>query len=70
VRFLRDAVITLAVLALVVWLISVARVRSAGLSADAQPGRIEQVVARNLVRLSIPAAAKRAENPFRDDPEA
>jgi mono/diheme cytochrome c family protein len=70
VRFLRDAVITLAVLALVVWLVAVARVRSGGLSADAQPGRIEQVVARNLVRLSIPAAAKRTENPFRDDPEA
>ena len=69
-RFLRDAVITLAVLGLVAWLIGVARVRSGGLSADAQPGRIEQVVARNLVRLSIPAAAKRAENPFRDDPEA
>ena len=69
-RFLRDAVITLAVLALVVWLIAVARVRSGGMSADAQPGRIEQMVARNLVRLSIPAAARRAENPFRDDPEA
>jgi mono/diheme cytochrome c family protein len=69
VRFLRDAVITVAVLALVVWLIAVARVRSGALSADAQPGRIEQVVARNLVRLSIPAAAKRAENPFRTDPD-
>lgn len=69
-RFFRDAVITLATLALVVWLIAVARVRSGGLSADGQPGRIEQVVARNLVRLSIPASAKRMENPFRTDPEA
>jgi mono/diheme cytochrome c family protein len=69
-RFLRDAVVTVFVVALVVWLFAYARVRSGGLSADAQPGRMEQVVARNLVRLSIPATAKRDENPFRNDPEA
>jgi mono/diheme cytochrome c family protein len=70
VRFLRDAVITLVAVAFVVFLIGGARVRSGGLSADAQPGRIEKVVARNLVRLAIPAAAKRVENPFGNDPEA
>lgn len=69
-QFIRDALITVVVLALIVWLIALARVRSGGLSADAQPGRLEQVVARNLVRLSIPATAKRQKNPFGNDPAA
>ena len=69
-RFIRDAVVTLVGLVIVVWLIGSARVRSGGLASDAQPGRLEQVVARNLVRLSIPAKAKRENNPFRNNPEA
>jgi mono/diheme cytochrome c family protein len=70
VRFLRDAVVTLVVLVLVVWLIVYARVRNGGLSCDAQPGRVEQLIAGNLVRLSIPATARDEENPFQHDPEA
>lgn len=69
-RFLRDAIVTVVVIAIVIFLIASARVRNGGLSADAQPGRVEQVVARNLVRLSIPANAKREHNPFQSNPEA
>lgn len=69
-RFIRDAIITLAILALVVFPVAYLAVRTGGLSADAQPGRVERFVARNLVRLSIPASAAREENPFRNDAEA
>jgi mono/diheme cytochrome c family protein len=70
VRFIRDAIITIAILALVIFPIAYLTVRTGGFSADAQPGRIEEFVARNLVRLSIPSSAAREENPFRGEPQA
>jgi len=45
-------------------------VRQVGLSADRRPSRVETVIARNLVRLSIPAAQAAAVNPLQHDPGA
>jgi mono/diheme cytochrome c family protein len=69
-RFLRDAIITIIVLALVIWIAAYARIRTGGLSADAQPGAIERGVATRLVRLSIPADADDQRNPFVGDSNA
>jgi mono/diheme cytochrome c family protein len=41
-----------------------------GLAANRPPGRIETVVARRIVRLSIPAAHRSALNPYADNGEA
>lgn len=66
-RFVRDALITAAILAVIVWLVAYSRVRAGGLSADAEPGTVERAVASRLERLSIPAEAKHQENPFQAD---
>ena len=66
-RFVRDAVITLLIVFLVVVAVGYARVKSGGLSAEAQPSRLESSVARRLVRLSIPAEAKNRKNPVGED---
>jgi mono/diheme cytochrome c family protein len=66
-RFLRDAAITILVLALVFGVLTYARIRAGGLSADAEPGALEKGVATRLVRLSIPPDAERATNPFAGD---
>jgi plastocyanin len=50
--------------------IPVAIVAVRGLSADTPPGRIETAVARRLVWLSIPLAARRATSPLADQPAA
>jgi mono/diheme cytochrome c family protein len=41
-----------------------------GLAADRPPGRIETAVARRIVRLSIPAAHRAAQNPYAADGNA
>ena len=69
-RFLRDAVITVVVLLVVVWLIAYSRIRAGGLSADAEPGAVERTIALRLVRLSIPTDAQQQRNPFGTDPAA
>ena len=66
-RFVRDALITVALLVVLVWLVAYPRVRAGGLAADAQPGKLEQAIATRLARLSIPADARRQESPFRAD---
>ena len=66
-RFVRDAIITLVLVALVAGGILYMQVRRGGLSADAQPGAVERALATRLVRLSIPGDAERQQNPFRDD---
>ena len=63
-RFLRDAVITILLLAIVAVTAAVVIVRRGGLSASAEPGRLERSVAGRLVRLAIPADADRLQNPF------
>jgi mono/diheme cytochrome c family protein len=63
-RFLRDAMITVLVLALTVVVVAVVVVRRGGLTADQEPGRLERTVASRLIRLSIPADAERQKNPF------
>jgi mono/diheme cytochrome c family protein len=68
-RFIRDAVITVVVLALVVGVLAYSRIRAGGLSADAEPGAIERSVATRLLRLSISPDAERATNPFAGDPD-
>lgn len=69
-RFLRDAIITLALVTLVGGGILYMRIRDGGLSADAEPAALERAIATRLVRLSIPADAERQQNPFRDDANA
>lgn len=66
-RFVRDAIITMVLVALVIGGILYMQIRRGGLSADAQPGPVERAVARRLVGLSIPADAERQQNPFRND---
>jgi plastocyanin len=51
-------------------LIALVIVRDSGLAADRRPGRLEEIVARQLVRLSIPAAQYSARSPLADDAEA
>jgi len=48
----------------------VAFVRHRGLTADRSPGALETVLARRLVRLSIPASAASAHSPLAADPDA
>jgi cytochrome c553 len=69
-RFLRDAIITIALLITIGAIGVVALARNAALTANDEPGRLERSVAGQLVRLSIPATAERQQNPFRDDPNA
>jgi mono/diheme cytochrome c family protein len=69
-RFLRDALITIVVLLVVVWVVAYAAVASGGLSAEDQPGALERTLARRLVRLSIPADASRQTNPAAANPTA
>ena len=66
-RFLKDAVITCVLLAVIATGIAFVMVRRGGLGADAQPGRMERAVARQLVRLSIPAEAEKQQNPLASD---
>src|SRR5262245_50706423 len=69
-RFLRDAIITIALLVTIGAIGALAVVRNAGLTADNEPSRIERSVAGQLVRLSIPAAAERQANPVGADTSA
>src|SRR5262245_42404558 len=66
-QFLRDALITIAILLVIVWLVAYSQVRAGGLSADVDPGNIERAVASRLVRLSIPSDVKQQNNPFGTD---
>jgi mono/diheme cytochrome c family protein len=63
-RFLRHAVITILLLAIAAVTAAVVVVRRGGLTASAEPGRLERSVASRLVRLSIPAEADRQQSPF------
>src|SRR4029079_15477914 len=59
----RAMFIVLGVLALVAVLAALAVLRT-GLAADRTPGRVETLVARNLVRFSIPAGEASRRNPL------
>jgi mono/diheme cytochrome c family protein len=63
-RFLRDAVITVLLLAIVAAGAAFLVVRRGGLAASADPSRLERSVAARLVRLAIPADADRQQNPL------
>ena len=63
-RFLRDAVITILLLAIAAVTAAVVVVRGGGLSAGTEPGRLERSVAARLVRLAIPADADRQQSPL------
>jgi mono/diheme cytochrome c family protein len=69
-RFLRDALITMVLLAIAAAIVTVLVVRRGGLAASDEPGRLERVVAARLVRLSIPADAEGQQNPFAADANA
>jgi mono/diheme cytochrome c family protein len=66
-RFLRDALITVVLIVVAVVVMAYVQLRAGGLSADAEPGRLEQKVAARLLRLSISSEAERQQNPFRED---
>jgi cytochrome c len=61
--FVRDAFITVLVIIVVIVAVGYAKVKDGGLSAEAEPTRIESSVARRLVRLSIPSDVKNMKNP-------
>ena len=63
-RFLRDALITILLLAIVAVTAAFVIVRRGGLAASAEPGRLERSVAGRLVRLAIPADADRQQSPL------
>jgi mono/diheme cytochrome c family protein len=63
-RFLRDAVITILLLAIVAVTAAFVVARRGGLAASAEPGRLERAVAGRLVRLAIPADADRQQSPL------
>lgn len=65
----RGLVLALAVV-IVLAAIPLAVVAVRGLSADQPPGAVETAIARRLVWLSIPIAARRAANPLPDPAEA
>jgi mono/diheme cytochrome c family protein len=69
-RFLRDAVLTIVLLAIIAAIVVVAAVRRGGLDASKAPGRLEHSIADQLVRLSIPAGAEQHSNPFHDNADA
>jgi len=66
-RFIRDALITIAVLLAIVAVVLYTQVRAGGLAADAEPGHTERLIATRLVRLAIPADAKQQQNPLGAD---
>jgi hypothetical protein len=63
-RFVRDAVITILLIAVVVGVVIFATVRRGALAANEEPGRFERSIAAQLVRLSIPPEADRQSNPL------
>jgi mono/diheme cytochrome c family protein len=69
-RIMRDAVVTILALIVVLLAVGVLALRNGGLSADAQPGPFERAVAARALRLSIPNAAERQQNPFAADAQA
>lgn len=66
-RFVRDAVITIAILIAIVFVVTYARVKDGGLSAEDRPGRVERAIARRLVNLSVPTGARQESNPYAVD---
>jgi cytochrome c553 len=63
-RFVRDAVITIVLLATIATISVIALVRNGGLAASDEPNPLERSVAERLVRLSIPRDATQQRNPF------
>jgi mono/diheme cytochrome c family protein len=63
-RFLRDAVITIVLLAIAAVTAAFVVVRRGGLAASGEPGPLERSVAERLVRLAIPADADRQQSPL------
>lgn len=68
-RFLRDALLTLVILAVVVAVLGYLFIRN-GLSARTEPPAIEKAVAERLRSLAIPSGANRQANPFARDTKA
>ena len=68
-RFLRDALVTILLLAIVAIAAVILVVRRGGLAASAEPGRLERSVAGRLVRLAIPADAERLQSPLGEQAE-
>ena len=69
-RVLRDVVLTLLAVVFVAVVGAYAFARSGGLSADRQPGALEQAVAGRLRNVSASAQAGDVTNPLADKPDA
>jgi mono/diheme cytochrome c family protein len=69
-HFLRDALITIVLLAVAAAITAFIVVRRGGLAANAEPGPLERSIATRLVRLSIPADADRHQSPLSGQPDA
>jgi mono/diheme cytochrome c family protein len=65
-RFLRDALVTLAALAVGAAILGFLFTRN-GLSARTEPPAIEKAIAKRIHWLSVPSSAKRTPNPFARD---
>lgn len=68
-RFLRDALLTLVILAGIAALVGYLFIRN-GLSARTEPPAIEAAAAGRIRSLAIPSSAKHLPNPFAKDPNA
>ena len=68
-RFLRDALLTVAILVVVFLVVGYASIGNL-FSATSEPGRLESSLAVQVRNLSIPADEKRARNPFADRQDA
>ena len=68
-QFLRHAVLTIVLLALVVAAVVFVALRRGALAANQEPGSLERSIARRLVQLSIPRDARQQQSPFKGDPE-
>ena len=68
-RAVLKALLLLIILIGIVGVIAFRSISSRGISAKAQPGRIETVVARTMRGLAIPRAARELKNPVAESPE-
>ena len=63
-RFLGDAIVTVVGLLVIGAVLAYLQVMDGGLSAAEQPSVVEKAVSARLLRLSVPAEAKKASNPY------
>jgi mono/diheme cytochrome c family protein len=68
-QFLRHAVLTIVLLAVVAAVVVFVALRGGALAANQEPGPMERSIAQRLVEFSIPRDASEQQSPFKGDPE-